>query len=105
VQSPIRLAREHDLDLLRTFGFSLESHGRHAFVDDPFIRPASRGADLGTRVLARVEDDCRRLGVRALHLEVERANRVAQSLYRRRRIRDNDRQLLTECLLEPPRCR
>lgn len=83
------------------FGFSLEYEGRDAFVDDLYRRPAFRGSGLGTRVLEAVEAECRSLGVRALHLEVARDNRVAQRLYRRRGFRDNDRQLLTKRLLEP----
>jgi len=82
-----------------TFGFSLEFHGRDAFIDDFFIRPPFRGARLGTRVLERVEPECRALGVRALHLEVDRANRAGQALYRRQGFCDNDRQLLSKRLL------
>jgi ribosomal protein S18 acetylase RimI-like enzyme len=83
-----------------TFGFSLEFYGRDAFIDDLFIQPSFRGVGLGTRVLDAVEPECRALGVRALHLEVERANQAGQALYRRRGFRDNDRQLLSKRL--PP---
>ncbi len=79
-----------------TLGFSLEYYGRDAFVDDLYIRPAFRGAGLGTRVLEAVEAACPALGIRAVHLEVERANGRAQGLYRKRGFRDNDRQLLSK---------
>ncbi|MGH0030663.1 MAG: N-acetyltransferase family protein [Myxococcota bacterium] len=82
-----------------TFGFSLEYFGRDAFVDDLYLEPGFRGKGLGTRVLAAVEPLCRDLGVRALHLEVERGNAPARRLYRRRGFRDNDRQLLTKPLV------
>jgi GNAT superfamily N-acetyltransferase len=82
-----------------TFGFSLEYYGRDAFIDDLFIQPPFRGAGLGTLVLEAVEPECRALGILALHLEVERTNRAAQALYRRRRFRDNDRQLLSKRLI------
>jgi len=87
------------------FGFSLEYGGRDAFLDDLYLRPACRGAGLGTRVLEAVEPACRALGVRALHLEVERENEAAQALYRRRGFRDNDRRLLSKRLAvgEPAR--
>lgn len=83
------------------FGFSLEYLGRDAFIDDLFIRPAFRGRGLGSQVLAAVEPACRALGVRTLHLEVERRNLRAQALYRRHGFRDNDRQLLSKRLLPP----
>lgn len=81
-----------------TFGFSLEYLGRDAFIDDLYLEPACRGAGLGTRVLEAVESECRALGVNALHLEVERGNEAARSLYRRRGFRSNDRLLLTKRL-------
>lgn len=78
-----------------TFGFSLEYLGRDAFVDDFYIEAPHRGRGLGNAVLERVEEECRRLGVNALHLEVGRDNAAGQALYRKRGFRDNDRQLLT----------
>jgi len=80
------------------FGFSLEYHGRDAFVDELFIRPLFRGVGLGGRVLEAVESACRELGVRALHLEVERANAAGRALYRRWGFEGNDRQLLSKRL-------
>ena len=81
-----------------TFGFSLELYGRDAFIEDLFIQPAFRRAGLGTRVFEEVEPQCRALGVRALHLEVERTNQAAQGLYRKRGFRKSDRLLLSKPL-------
>jgi ribosomal protein S18 acetylase RimI-like enzyme len=81
------------------FGYSLEYHGRDAFVDDLYLKPEARGKGLGTRVLEAVEPACRALGVRTLHLEVERDNDAAQRLYRRRGFADNDRLLLSKRLI------
>jgi len=81
-----------------TLGWSLEYGGRDAFVDDLYVAPEYRGRGLGGAALAAVEAAARELGVRALHLEVERGNRPAQELYRRRGFRDNDRQILTRRL-------
>jgi GNAT superfamily N-acetyltransferase len=81
------------------FGYSLEYHGRDAFVDDFYLCPAARGKGLGHRVLEVVEPACRDLGVRTLHLEVERDNPAAQALYRKRGFRDNDRLLLSKRLI------
>ena len=44
------------------------------------------------------EGVCRGRGVRALHLEVERENTRAQSIYRRAGFVDHDRYLLTKWL-------
>jgi GNAT superfamily N-acetyltransferase len=79
-----------------TLGWSLEYHGLDAFVDELFVVPSRRGQGLASRALDRLEEACRELGVRALHLEVERGNRTALSLYEGRGFRDNDRQLLTK---------
>lgn len=81
-----------------TFGFSLEYGGRDAFVDDLFLRPVARQRGLGNAVLVEVEEVCRGLEVRALHLEVERANGPAQSLYRKRGFAEDGRLLLTKRL-------
>jgi diamine N-acetyltransferase len=82
--------------LVLTFGFSLEFKGRDAFVDELYLRPEFRGRGLGRRALSHAEEVCRRLGIRALHLEVERANATAQQLYLRAGFRNHDRHLLTK---------
>jgi ribosomal protein S18 acetylase RimI-like enzyme len=78
-----------------TLGYSLEFHGRDAFVDELFVLPEHRHRGIGTRALRFVEEQCHALGVQALHLEVERHNTAAQQLYRRMGFRDHDRYLLT----------
>jgi diamine N-acetyltransferase len=79
-----------------TLGFSLEFHGRDALVDELYIREGHRGRGIGKKTLAFVEGECRSLGVRALHLEVERANLNAQAVYRKSGFKDHDRYLLTK---------
>jgi len=78
-----------------TFGYSLEFHGRDAFVDELFVRAERRGRGAGTAALRFVMDACPALGVHALHLEVERVNTAAQALYRRFGFHDHDRYLMT----------
>jgi ribosomal protein S18 acetylase RimI-like enzyme len=80
------------------FGYSLEYRGLDAFVDDLYVVPARRGRGFGQQTLEAVEAAARELGVRALHLEVERENASAQALYRRRGFRDTDRRLMTKML-------
>lgn len=69
--------------LVLTFGFSLEFHGRNATVDELYVAPGHRGRGLGTKALAAAEAACRELGIRAVHLVVERYKTKTQDLYRR----------------------
>jgi ribosomal protein S18 acetylase RimI-like enzyme len=82
--------------LLLAFGFSLEFRGRDAFVDELYVAPGHRGRGLGKRALALATEACRELGVRALHLEVERYKEGAHELYRRSGFVDHDRYLMTK---------
>jgi GNAT superfamily N-acetyltransferase len=74
-----------------TFGYSLEFGGRDAFIDELYIRTAYRGRGVGTRTLGQVETAARSMGIRALHLEVERGNRGARRFYRSSGFEDRDR--------------
>lgn len=78
-----------------TLGYSLEYLGRDAFVDEIYLREACRGRGVGRQALDFLEDVCRSLGVRALHLEVERANVSAREVYRKSGFVDHDRHLMT----------
>ena len=44
-----------------TLGWSLEYHGRDAFVDELFIAPSCRGRGLSKLALGVLEDACRDL--------------------------------------------
>jgi ribosomal protein S18 acetylase RimI-like enzyme len=81
--------------LVLTLGYSLEFHGRDAFVDELYVRAAYRRRGVGTRAIRVAEEACRELGVHALHLEVERTNTAGQTLYRRMGFKDHDRYLMT----------
>jgi len=83
-----------------TLGWSLEYGGRDAFVDELFVSPSHRGRGLGRRALEIVDEACRELGVRALHLEVEKDNLPAAELYRKRGFEDHDRRLMTRRFTE-----
>jgi ribosomal protein S18 acetylase RimI-like enzyme len=86
--------------IVLTLGYSLEFHGRDAFVDELFVLPEYRHRDVGTQALPFIGQQCRLLGVHALHLEVERGNTAAQRLYRGLGFRDHDRYLMTKWLEE-----
>ena len=81
------------------FGYSIEFGGRDAFVDEMFLVEAARGRGLGKSALDRVADAARDLGVKALHLEVARANTRAQRLYSRLGFVLRDRYVLMSCTL------
>src|SRR5215470_812074 len=78
-----------------TFGYSLEFHGRDAFVDELYLRDGYRGRGIGGRALAFLSRVCADAGIKALHLEVERKNTPAQSVYRKFGFEDHDRYLMT----------
>jgi len=82
--------------IVLTLSYSLEYGGRDAFIDEVYVRADHRGRGVGTSALAFAENACRSLGVRALHLEVERANTNAHSLYRKVGFVDHDRYLMTK---------
>ena len=82
--------------IVLTLGFSLEYHGRDAFIDEIYVRESYRGRGIGTRGLEFIEGVCRELEVKALHLAVERANTNAQAVYRRAGFVEHDRYLMTK---------
>jgi len=85
-----------------TWGFSLEYHGRDAYIDELYVAPAHRGRGIGREALAVADAACRSRGIRALHLEVERANARAEALYRQAGFLDQDRRLMTRRLAPAP---
>lgn len=86
--------------LVLTLGYSLEFHGRDAFIDELVVAPSYRHQGIGKRAMQFAETACRSLGVHALHLEVERHNTAAQQLYRQFGFEDHDRFLFSKWLGE-----
>jgi ribosomal protein S18 acetylase RimI-like enzyme len=85
--------------LALTFGYSLEFHGRDAFVDELYIRPTHRGRGWGTRAMGHAETVALGRMVRAIHLEVGRKNIAAQAFYRKAGYEDHDRYLMTKWIV------
>ena len=79
-----------------TLCYSFEYHGRNAYIDELYIDAAYRGQGIGRQTLRFIEEECRRLRVRAIHLEVERANVIGQALYAKFGFDDHDRYLMTK---------
>ena len=86
-------------DVVLTIGYSIEYHGHDAFVDELYLAESYRGRGWGRRALAFVEQACRELGVHALHLEVERENTTAHTVYRKFGFEDHERYLLTKWIV------
>lgn len=81
-----------------TFGFSLEFHGRDAWIDELYLRAAYRGQGIGKAALALMADICRREGIKALHLTVAHKNQRAQTVYRQAGYITHDRDVMTQWL-------
>jgi ribosomal protein S18 acetylase RimI-like enzyme len=77
-----------------TLGYSLEHHGRDAFVDELYVVPAHRSQGLGRAALALMDTYCREHYVHVLLLEVEHVNDEAHALYRRAGFATGTRHLL-----------
>jgi GNAT superfamily N-acetyltransferase len=84
-----------------TVGFSMEYGGLRGFVDDLFVRPASRGRGLATLALAEVRRAAEAMGVRALLVEVGPADDRARRVYARSGFTDSGRALLTQQIADP----
>ena len=84
-----------------TVSFSMEYGGLRGFVDDLYVRPASRGRGLAALGLNAVRRGATARGVRALHVEVGPENDAARRLYARSGFADSGHLLLTLPLAAP----
>jgi ribosomal protein S18 acetylase RimI-like enzyme len=82
--------------LVLTWGYSLEFHGRDAFIDELYVAPAHRGLGIGGEAVAWAEAACREHGAAAVHLEVELENERAHALYRRSGFTERGLRLMTK---------
>ena len=64
-----------------TWGYSLESGGREALIDEIYLR--TRGKGVGTRAINAILDDCRARGCKIVFLETEARNARVRSFYAR----------------------
>ena len=79
-----------------TYGFSLESHGRDALIDEIYLLADYRGRGIGRWVLQQMEAEARAGGAVRLYLEVERPNNRAQTFYQRLGFTNHNRYLLSK---------
>jgi len=78
------------------FGYSLEWLGKDAFVDEIYLREEYRGRGWGKMTMGFLEGAARDLGVRALHLGVEKGNDRALGLYEAVGFRKHDATFLSK---------
>jgi GNAT superfamily N-acetyltransferase len=82
--------------IVLAFGFSFETGGRNAFIDELYVAPEHRGKGITRRALEFIERAAQ--GVKALHLEVSRDNYKALGLCDRAGYVNHDRYLMTKQL-------
>lgn len=93
-----KLSKETIGYMVITFGFSLEFHGRDAFIDEIYFNEKHRGKGYGKLALAFAEQVCLEHDVKAVHLEVEHSNKIAQSVYKKSGFEDREYYLMTKWL-------
>jgi GNAT superfamily N-acetyltransferase len=71
-----------------TWGYSLESGGAEALIDEIYLR--DRGQGLGSLLLRRIIADCRERGFKRMFLETERHNARVRKLYARAGFSEDD---------------
>jgi ribosomal protein S18 acetylase RimI-like enzyme len=82
-----------------TFGWSMEMGGMDAFVDELYVRQKVRKRGIASEVLSAISTSLKDVGVKALHLEVDREDEPTQRLYGRAHFKLRDRySLMTRVL-------
>jgi GNAT superfamily N-acetyltransferase len=71
-----------------TWGYSLESGGAEALIDEIYLRERGRG--LGALVLEAIIDDCRSRGFKRMFLETESHNARVRRFYARAGFEEDD---------------
>ncbi|WP_224824587.1 N-acetyltransferase [Cognatishimia sp. MH4019] len=69
--------------VILSFGWSIAMGGMDGFIDEIYIRESVRGRGIGSEVLIELPKALAGVGLKALHLEVQKDNTRAQDLYRR----------------------
>ena len=77
-----------------TFGWSVEFGGMDGFIDEVYVRPAIRSRGIASEVLNDLPKALAGVGLKALHLEVNRENEANQRLYTRAGFKGRERYML-----------
>jgi ribosomal protein S18 acetylase RimI-like enzyme len=84
--------------LALTFGFSFEFKGKDAFVDELYLQENYRSKGIGSIAIDFVMRQATLLGVKAIHLEVEKHNEKGNRLYTKKGFKEHNRFLMTKFL-------
>jgi ribosomal protein S18 acetylase RimI-like enzyme len=87
--------------IVLTLGFSFEFFGTDSFIDELYVLPEYRRRGFGLQAVKYLEAEANKLGVNAVHLEVDEGNDPAFELYRRMGFEDHNRFLMTKWLQRP----
>ena len=71
-----------------TWGYSIESGGRDALLDEIYVR--SRGEGIGGEAFEEILDDLRTRGISRMFLETERPNDTVRRFYARHGFMEDD---------------
>jgi len=71
-----------------TWGWSIEAGGAESIFDEMYVR--RRGTGIGSRAMALIIHEVRRLGLARIYLETESHNEMGRRLYRRLGFVDED---------------
>jgi len=77
-----------------TLSWAVEFGGMDAFLDEFWVRPAVRGRGIGTDILTRLPAALGAHGIKAIHLEVDRADAATRRMYNRAQFEDRERYML-----------
>ncbi len=77
-----------------TFGWSVEFGGLDGFLDEIYIRPGVRGRGIGSEILISLPKTLAAAGMKAIHLEVNKDNAQARSLYEKMHFSPREKYML-----------
>lgn len=81
--------------IIITLGFSFELKGKNAFLEELYLQPAYRNQGIEEKAIDFVGVQCKSMGIKAIHLQVDANNTANFLLYQRYGFQDNLRMLMT----------
>ncbi len=85
--------------LVLTWGYSLESGGREALIDEVYVEPKGRG--VGSALVDAAVVQCKQRGLRRIFLETEVDNERARNLYIRKGFEVDDSIWMSRWIAQP----
>ena len=67
--------------VILTFIFSFEYQGKIAFLDELYLSKKARGKGIGSKAVAFIIEESKKLSLKLIYLEIENHNQNAQKLY------------------------